>query len=256
MGDWHSDRPQLATMANSSPIFELKQVSLTVPTQASPLLREVSLTVQAGDRLGVIGVAGAGKTTLLRLLNRLSEPTSGAISFQGQDIRQVNIYDLRRQVVLVAQEAKLLGMNVEQAIAYPLTIAKLSPEQVKQRLQDWTNWLQLPTDWLQRQDFQLSIGQRQWVSLLRGLILQPPILLLDEPTAALDGDRTRLLMEVLEASKQTVIMISHQHDLIKQYCDRVVCLHRGEIIAQGLTDQFDWQKVQLSALPSADDGWD
>jgi D-methionine transport system ATP-binding protein len=243
-------------MVNSLPMFKLERVSLTVPTQASPLLREISLTVQAGDRWGLIGIAGAGKTSLLRLLNRLSEPTSGAISFQGQDIRKINIYDLRRQVVLVAQEAKLLGMSVEQAIAYPLTLAKLPPEQVKQRLEDWKNRLRLPTDWLQRQDFQLSVGERQWVSLLRGLIMQPPVLLLDEPTTAVDGDRTRLLIEALQTSGQTVIMTSHQHDLIKQFCDRVVCLHRGEIIAQGLTNQFDWQKIPSSRQQPADDGWD
>ncbi len=242
-------------MPTSSPLFELERVSLTLPSLASPLLREVSLTVQAGDRVGLIGIAGAGKTTLLRLLNRLSEPTSGAIAFQGQDIRQVNIYELRRQVLLVAQEAKLLGMNVEQAIAYPLRLAQLSLEQIQQRQQDWLNRFQLPTDWLPRQEFQLSVGQRQWVSLLRGLIMQPQVLLLDEPTTGLDGDRAAQLLAVLKSTQQTVIMVSHQHDLIKQYCDRVICLHRGEIIAQGATAQFNWQQVPSLAESPTDD-WD
>jgi D-methionine transport system ATP-binding protein len=236
-------------------MFELERVSLALPRLATPLLREISLTVQAGDRVGLIGIAGAGKTSLLRLLNRLNEPTSGSIAFQGQDIRNANIYELRRQVVLVAQEAKLLGMTVEQAIAYPLKLAQLPPEQIQLRLQDWLDRSQLPVDWLPRQDFQLSVGQRQWVSLLRGLIMQSPVLLLDEPTTGLDGDRANQLFEVLKSTQQTVIMVSHQHDLIKQYCDRVVCLHRGEIIAQASTAEFNWQQVPSATQPSADD-WD
>jgi len=103
-------------------MLELAQVSLKTAISSELLLDRISFQVQLGDFLGIVGPSGAGKTTLLRLLNRLIDPTSGQIYFRSQPLQKIPVITLRRNVVLVPQEPKLLGMTVENALAYPLQL--------------------------------------------------------------------------------------------------------------------------------------
>jgi D-methionine transport system ATP-binding protein len=226
--------------------IRVEEVSSIVPPGVHYLLKDLSFQIFAGDRVGLIGPSGSGKTSLLRLLNRLSDPTSGAIYFNEQDIRRLNVQFLRQQVALVPQEPRLLGMTVREALIYPLKLKNISPPMQQQRLAEWTQKLSLPEEWLGREELQLSVGQRQWVGLCRALMTEPQVLLLDEPTSALDVGRIEQLLQVLASVPATVILVSHQLALVEQFCDRVLWLHQGELIHQLAINRIDWQQVRAT----------
>jgi D-methionine transport system ATP-binding protein len=151
---------------------------------------------------------------------------------------------LRQQVLLVPQEPKLLGMTVEQSLAYPLKLQNLAAAEAKTRLDTWQERLSIPSDWLAREENQLSLGQRQWVCLARALIAEPKVLLLDEPTNALDVGRIEQLLEVLLSLPQTVIMVSHQLELIERFGQQLLWLQQGRIFQQSATKDLNWSQVK------------
>lgn len=210
-----------------------------------------------------MGASGAGKTSLLRLLNRLNEVSQGNIFFEGQEIRQIPVLSLRQQITLVLQESKLLGMTVREALSYPLVLRGLPQSTIQQRLLTYTEQLHIPEDWLGRNELQLSVGQRQWVSIARALMLQPKVLLLDEPTSALDAGRGSYLMDILKdlaVNQQiTVLMVNHQLELAQQFCDRVLVLQQGQLVADQPADQMDWQTLKqnlINAETQATEEWE
>jgi D-methionine transport system ATP-binding protein len=225
-------------------IMRLEAVSLR--TSHSTLLEDISFQVSVGDRLSLVGHAGSGKTSLLRLLNRLSDPSQGKIFFEGQDIHDLPVIPLRQQVTLVPQESRLLGMTVSQALSYPLALRTIANPQ--QQITPWLEKLRIPSEWLDRQEVQLSVGQRQWIAIARALILQPKILLLDEPTSSLDAGRAAHLLQVLTELAQTqgtvIVMVNHQLDLAQQFGDRVLHLQQGKLIENLVSSQIDWAKLQ------------
>jgi D-methionine transport system ATP-binding protein len=192
------------------------------------LLAPVSFELASGDRLAVIGATGAGKTTLLRLLARLQEPSSGQIFLNNQAIKTLSPLSLRRQIVLVPQEPRLLGLTVQETLFYPLKLQKCSPQAIAQRFAYWRSQMPFPDEWLDRNELQLSVGQRQWISILRGVMMEPQILLLDEPTSALDGDRAQQLITLLQQWTQNsplaVIMVNHQREWVEKFSKRVITL--------------------------------
>ncbi|MBD1864329.1 MULTISPECIES: ATP-binding cassette domain-containing protein [Trichocoleus] len=224
--------------------MRLQQVNLAASVGAHYLLQNISFEVFQGDRIVLVGPSGAGKTSLLRLLNRLSEPTQGAIYLDNQEIRQIPVIQLRRQIVLVPQESKLLGMTVEAALTYPLTLQELPRTTIAQRLQYWLEQLHIPSEWLDRTELQLSVGQRQLVAIARSLMLQPKILLLDEPTSALDAGRAAHVLKVLtdlaESGQTTLLMVNHQLDLAQEFCTRVLYLQQGQLLKDSPSPAIDW----------------
>lgn len=229
-------------------MLSLKRVSLTTEVGQKQILKDISFEVKAGDRLAIVGPTGSGKTSLLRLLNRLGEPTSGSIHLEGKDYRTLEAIELRRQVTLVLQESKLLGMTGRAAIAYPLQLRGMKPPEISQRLSTWTELLRIPQQWLDRSEVQLSGGQRQAIALCRALVAQPKILLLDEPTSALDAGRASHTIEVLSelasSGQMTIIMANHQLDLARQFSTRVLHLQGGELLQDLPADQIDWERLQ------------
>jgi D-methionine transport system ATP-binding protein len=149
----------------SSPIMQVKEVSLAASIGSAYLLQDISFQVNRGDRSVIIGPSGAGKTSLLRLLNRLSTPTIGSIELEARSINEIPVIGLRRQVVLLPQEAKLLGMRVEEALAYPLVLQQLPKKQINQRVETWRTALGISEKWLEQHKLQLSLGQRQLVAI-------------------------------------------------------------------------------------------
>jgi D-methionine transport system ATP-binding protein len=214
-------------------MISLEQVCLTNPITDQYLLKDISLEIHRGDRLAVIGSSGSGKTTLFRLLNGLASPTSGSLRFQGQNYLQIAPVVLRRQIVLVTQEVRLLEMTVRETLAYPLVLQKLPPAKIQTTLDYWIEKFHLPHEWLGRTEQQLSLGQRQWVGICRALILQPPVLLLDEPTSALDRGRTddllQILVELNQQQQTTILMANHQLDVVQQFATSLVYLQQGEL---------------------------
>lgn len=235
-------------LGTQSALLQLQAVSFCPSPNSTYRLQNLSFSVSPGDRLALIGPSGSGKSTLLRLLNRLSEPTSGAILLEGQDIRQLPVLELRRQVVLMPQEVKLLGMTAREAIAYPLRLRGLSASAIRQHCGEWTEWLRIPEEWLERTELQLSVGQRQLVAIARTLMSQPKILLLDEPTAALDQQRGLQVLTILahlaQQRQMTIIMANHQLDFVQQFCDRAIYLHQGKIWWDQQAPQINWPELQ------------
>lgn len=218
----------------SQEILRLSGVGLTDRNGFEKILENISFAINQGDRVGIMGPSGAGKTSLLRLLNRLAEPSQGEIFFEGQAFSKIPVLSLRRQIVLVPQEPKLLGMTVQNALAYPLELQQLKNNEIQSRIDQYCQKLGIPNEWLERNELQLSVGQRQLVTIARGLIMQPKILLLDEPTSALDADKSHqvinILIELSETQGLTIIMVNHQQRLIDQFTSQVLSLSQGQLI--------------------------
>jgi D-methionine transport system ATP-binding protein len=225
-------------------ILEAKQVSLTDSFGLTEILNGISFQIKKRDRAAVLGTSGSGKTSLLRLLNRLSEPTTGTLLFQGTSYPQIPVLSLRKQIVLVPQEPKLLGMNVREALAYPLTLQKLSKSEIKQRLTTYCKALQIPESWYNKKELELSFGQRQLVTIARGLIMQPEVLLLDEPTSALDIGIATKVINFLKQQEMTIIMVNHQLELAEMFCNRLLYLQKGELTKDQLNLNLNWQELK------------
>ncbi len=233
------------------PQFELKQVSLKASVGLQYLLQDISCQIFRGDRIALVGPSGAGKTVLLRLLNRLAEPSQGQIFYDGQDLRRMASPHLRQQVALVMQEPKLLGLSVQAALEYPLRLRKLPSQTIQQRMREWLERLRIPSEWLERTEAQLSVGQRQLVAIARALITQPQVLLLDEPTSALDLGHSAPLLEIFSQLAQqqvTVVMATHQLDQAQQFCSRLLYLHNGQLLRNTPAEQIDWAALQDGLL--------
>ncbi len=238
--------------SSSAPQLQLKQISLVTSIKGvitgAPILTDICFEVFQGDRIAIIGPSGAGKTSLLRLLNRLSEPTSGRIYLENQDYQKIPVLQLRQQVMLVSQEPKLLGMTVQQAITYPLTLQQLPQRQIQERLDSYREMLHIPEDWLDRTELQLSVGQRQLVAIARALVSQPKILLLDEPTSALDAGTASHVLGVLaglvEKNQITILMVNHQLDMAQRFCTRVLYLQEGQLLQDVPASRMNWEQLR------------
>ncbi|WP_448565156.1 ABC transporter ATP-binding protein [Trichothermofontia sp.] len=256
-----SDLQKTAMPPAVAPRLQLNHVSQRLaqaagrPLQGVALLQDISFSVEPGEFVAIVGPAGAGKTSLLRLLNRLSDPTDGQILLDGCDLRQIPILHLRRQVSLVLQESKLLGMTVAEALAYPLHLRGIHRAVIQQRLSLWQERLRLPSEWFDRTELNLSVGQRQQVAIARTLMTLPPdaqslnrVLLLDEPTAALDARRADFLLSLLRdlaiAQQLTVLMVNHQLDLVERFCSRVLYLQAGQLLQDSAAPQTNWPALR------------
>ncbi|PSO48719.1 MAG: cobalt ABC transporter [Cyanobacteria bacterium SW_9_44_58] len=242
---------------NSEIILEADQVSLTDQFGFSNILKDISFQIKKrdraslaarGDRVAILGTSGSGKTSLLRLLNRLSEPTTGNLFFAGTSYDSISVISLRQQVVLVPQEPKLLGMTVRETLAYPLTLQKLSKTEINHRIATYSDQLQIPESWYDKSELQLSLGQRQLVTIARGLIMEPQVLLLDEPTSALDIATATRVINVLKEQETTILMVNHQLELAEQFCDRVLYLQEGTLIQDRFNINLDWQQLKQDII--------
>ncbi|MGP1383203.1 MAG: ABC transporter ATP-binding protein [Thainema sp.] len=251
------------TSTTAATSLRLNQVHVSAPNGPTEILHNLTFDVPAGAFALIVGPSGSGKTSLLRLLNRLSDPDQGSIFLGGQNIRQLPVLELRRQVVLVPQEPKLLGMTVEETLLYPLKLRGVAPRAAQAQMQPWLERLQIPSEWLERNELQLSLGQRQRIAIARALILSPPVLLLDEPTASLDlGQATSLLTLIAELTQfgnMTVLMANHQVELARSRCTYVVQLQQGKLVRSAPADQINWDEVKsdiIQAEQRAQDEWD
>ncbi len=245
-------------MNSTSPsLLELQQVNLTPPIGLDYLLSDISFAVQQGEKIAVIGASGSGKTSLLRLLNRLVSPVEGEIYWQNKSYREYSVIELRRKIVLVPQEPKLLGMTGKEALVYPLTLQQLDKEEISRRLVKYCDGLQISQTLLEKTELQLSLGQRQLLGIARGLMLEPEILLLDEPTSALDRgicDRLIALLDQINQEQQTTIfMVNHQLDICAQFAQRIFYLNSGQLQENTIATPGKWQEIEAKIRKVAQD---
>ena len=235
---------------NIEPILKLVQVSFQSSVDSSYLLQDISCEFFSGDKLAIVGASGAGKTSLLRLLNRLISPTEGEMYFAATAFEDYSPVKLRQQIVLVPQEPKLLGMTVQDTLAYPLKLQRSPETEIRQRIETWTKALRIPEAWFNCNELQLSVGQRQLVAIARGLIMEPKILLLDEPTSALDIGTATQVLNILNnlAPETTIAIVTHQLELVEKFASRILYLQQGKLLQDIPTSTENWQIIRKKIL--------
>ena len=203
-------------------------------------VKDVSLKVNKGDIFGIIGLSGAGKSSLIRLINRLEEPTSGKIFINGENILEFNkkqLLERRKKIGMIFQHFNLLSSRtVEENVAFALEIANWNKNEIKERVAMLLDIVGL-SDKAKYYPSQLSGGQKQRVSIARALANNPDILLSDEATSALDPKTTKSILELIKKIQQkfslTVVMITHQMEVVKEVCNRVAIMSDGRIVEEG-----------------------
>ncbi|EOH98213.1 hypothetical protein UAW_01394 [Enterococcus haemoperoxidus ATCC BAA-382] len=212
-------------------------------------LDHVDLQIQEHELFGVIGESGSGKSTLLRMINTLEQPSSGSIKVAGIDLMTLSESQKRqsrKQIGMIFQQFNLLyNQTVNENIGLPL---RLNKEYDRQKVQEVLDFVRL-TDKGEQYPRQLSGGEKQRVGIARALITQPKILLCDEPTSALDGqnayDILTLLRRINQTFGTTMVIVSHELNLIKQLCNRTAVLEKGKVL-ETLTIQQGQQQPQFS----------
>ncbi|MDR1001322.1 MAG: ATP-binding cassette domain-containing protein [Clostridiales bacterium] len=208
------------------------------------VLKNVDLRVEKGEIYGIIGFSGAGKSTLARCINRLEEADEGEIVIGGVDIRSLDKQALlreRRNIGMIFQQFNLFeAKTVYENIAYPLRISKTLRKGIHTRVLEAAKVVGL-SDKLAEFPGGLSGGQKQRVGIARALINRPNVLLSDEATSALDPQTTLQILELLKEINAktgvTILMITHELDVIKYTCSRMAVLENGVIIENGNTNE-------------------
>lgn len=216
--------------------------SYAVNGQSIAALQSMQLKVLRGEIFGLIGHSGAGKSTLLRLINRLEEPSGGRIIVDGVDVTALDAQGLRRfrqRVGMIFQHFNLLSSKtVADNVAMPLKLAgELTRGQIKQRVVQLLARVGL-SEHANKYPAQLSGGQKQRVGIARALATDPKILLCDEATSALDPQTTAQVLQLLAQINRelglTIVLITHEMDVIRRVCDRVGVMDGGVIVEHGL----------------------
>ncbi len=230
-------------------MIDFKQVhkAYRVGGRSVPALQPTDLHIAKGEVFGIIGHSGAGKSTLLRLINRLEEPSGGSIVIDGEDVTRLDAKGLRsfrRQVGMIFQHFNLLSSKtVADNVALPLKLAgELSRTEIRQRVAELLARVGL-NDHADKYPAQLSGGQKQRVGIARALSTNPKVLLCDEATSALDPQTTASVLQLLTQINRelglTIILITHEMDVIRRACDRVAVMDAGAIVELGaVTDVF------------------
>jgi D-methionine transport system ATP-binding protein len=213
--------------------------------QALIALDDISMTVNPGEIVGVIGKSGAGKSTLIRCVNLLECPTAGEVIIDGQALSTLKTKQLRharRQMGMIFQQFNLLSdVTVFENVALPLRLARWKAPQIEKTVMPLLELVGL-VDKKNSYPAQLSGGQKQRVAIARALATQPKILLCDEATSALDPHNTEAILRLLRRINQefnlTILLITHEMMVIKYICDRVMVLDQGRLIEQGTVAQL------------------
>ncbi len=217
-------------------------------------LNNVSLHVPAGQIYGVIGASGAGKSTLIRCVNLLERPTKGQVQVDGQELTTLSEADLtkaRRQIGMIFQHFNLLSSRtVFGNVALPLELDNTPKDEIKRRVTELLELVGL-SDKHDIYPANLSGGQKQRVAIARALASNPKVLLCDEATSALDPATTRSILELLKDINRrlglTILLITHEMDVVKRICDCVAVISQGELIEQdSVSEVFSHPKTPLA----------
>jgi len=201
------------------------------------ILNNISFSLNKGDILNIIGHSGSGKTSLLRLINRLDDQTSGTISINGKNIKEYKINELRRKVAMTFQIPIMFDGTVQDNLLSSLRF-KLDKKKFahldKSFLKKYLNLVRLDESFLERNSSDISVGEKQRVAIIRSLVNEPDILLLDEPTASIDEVNSRAFLENIKVLNQelslTILLVTHKLDHAFQMGGKTMILDKGNLI--------------------------
>lgn len=205
-------------------------------------LDAVDLTVERGQVFGVVGRSGAGKSTLIRTINRLETPDAGRVFVGDQEITALNPAELRaarRRIGMIFQHFNLLNARtIEENVAFPLRLEGRPGAEIERRTAELLERLGL-AEHARKYPAQLSGGQKQRVGIARALACGPDVLLCDEATSALDPETTDDILSLLDGLNRelglTIVLITHQMEVVRRVCDRVAVLKDGRLVEEGAT---------------------
>jgi len=237
-------------------------------------LKDVSFTLAENEVLGVVGESGSGKSTLARSILQLQKISSGKLEFAGSDYASLNKQQqqkMRKDIQLIFQDpldALNPRMTISQIIAEPLHNlmpilgAKLSKQQITEKVSEMMQSIGLQPAQLNRYPHEFSGGQCQRIGIARAMIVDPKLLVCDEPVSALDvsiqAQIINLLMDLKEQTQMSMIFISHDLSIVRQICDRLLVLYNGEIVEMGKAEdiyqnpQHEYTKKLLDSIPLSD----
>lgn len=206
------------------------------------VLRGIDFHLGEGERVVVLGPSGSGKSTFLRCINRMEEPTSGMIMFDGTVITDKNIRKMRRNIGMVFQHFNLINnlTVMENLTLAPVKLKVMKREAAEKRARELLRHIGLPSK-ANAYPASLSGGQKQRIAIIRAMMLSPEVLLFDEPTSALDpesiGDVLSLIRELADRG-MTIMIVTHEMSFAKEIATRIVFIDKGKIIEEGTPEKF------------------
>lgn len=221
-------------------ILEAKNICFTYPDNTSAL-QDINFTVKKGEFIGILGANGSGKTTLLKMLNGLLKSSKGEIFIKGENIKSINQNALFTRICTVLQnpDHQLFSPTVKEDIAFGPTNMGLSKQEIRKRTEYALDAVDM-SEFANKSIHCLSYGQKKRICLAGVLAITPEVILLDEPTASLDPMGVNHIMQLLKDLNQekniTMIMATHNVDLVPLFVDRTIILNRGSVVAEGLPD--------------------
>lgn len=228
----------MISIKNLSKTFEGKNGSVRA-------LKNINLEIADGEIFGIIGMSGAGKSTLVRCINMLERPTAGSVEIDGKDLTRMSekeLREMRKSVAMIFQKFNLLMQRTcLRNVMFPLEIAGASKKEARVKAEMLLDTVGL-SDKAYAYPAQLSGGQQQRVAIARALATSPKVLLCDEATSALDPKTTDQILELIrDINKRlgiTVVIITHQMNVVTDVCDRVAVIESGEIAEEGEVEQI------------------
>ena len=235
---------------NNRPMLQIMNLRKTYGD--NKVLRGIDFAMNAGERVVVLGPSGSGKSTFLRCINRMEEPTSGEIYFEGQLITDKNIRTMREEIGMVFQHFNLINnlTVLDNMILAPVKLKKMKNDEAVMKARKLLRHIGLLNK-IDAYPASLSGGQKQRIAIVRAMMMEPKILLFDEPTSALDpeaiGDVLELIRE-LANNGMTIMIVTHEMSFAKEIASRVIFIDEGKIIEEGAPKKFfehpDTKRVQ------------
>ena len=209
--------------------------------ESIPILSEISGQLYSQSVTAIIGPSGSGKSTLLRIMNGLVEPDKGDIFLSGVHYRDIPPRELRRRVGMVFQEPTLLPGTVESNLRYPYQVVRQCPPDWEESARYWLKQVNLEPESVWKRDVSdFSLGEKHRIALVRTLLTNPEVLLLDEPTASLDPGNAAFIMDIIcrwnREKHLTVVWVTHTLDVARQVADYVWMIRKGVLLEHGVAD--------------------
>lgn len=216
-------------------------------SDGSMALKDISMEIKSGEKVAILGPNGAGKSTLFQLFNGILKPTSGTIRVNGLKVCKKNLVEIRRNVGMIFQDSddQLFNSTVRQEIAYGLLNMGITGKKLKDTI-DWALKIVGMSEYENKSPHNLSGGQKKRIALASVLAMKPKVMVLDEPTAALDPRGVHRLIKLLNSINKelgiTLIFATHDVDTVPLLADRVYLLDKGKVVMGGTTEEVFNQK--------------